>query len=199
MTRQEEDQNGFYSSEHGVTTRDKDSLPFRMAQSEHALRELEKFSDELRLAKQLHDEQISNIRLQSGSCDKDIDMLRVEQMDTAKSLRERITKIETDVTEQRSRFEIATTTMRSNLETSIANMRTELNTALALVKSDLNASILDVRASLDTRIESVNTGLSTKFDENKNYFSRWFLALSVGLIISMLVIIATRVITNVIW
>lgn len=185
----------FHSSEHGVQSAQNNSIPFRMASSEHALRELERFSDELRLAKQLHDEQISTLKTQHTAQDNHIEALRKELLDNTKTISERITTLDGRVTEERSRSDIATTKMKSTLETSIADMRTDVNITIAKVRTDLDISISNVKSALDARIEGVNTSLSSQFNENKNYFSRWFLALAVGITVSMIIVIFSRVLT----
>lgn len=70
------------------------SLSFRTAQTEHAVRELEKFSDELRLAKMLHEEQIRALKEQHKNVDKEISELRRSQLNVSQVINDRISHVE---------------------------------------------------------------------------------------------------------
>ena len=97
-----EDQNGFHSSEHGETPTVNNSIPFRIAQLERANHELELFSDELRLAKMLHEEQIKTLKIQHEDVDSQLHDIRKSQIDIVKTINERITEVNKVLTDNLS-------------------------------------------------------------------------------------------------
>ena len=93
MTNNKEDQNGFHSSLHGTNPQTNNSIPFRIAQNERSIHELELFSDELRLAKMLHEEQIKTLKVQHENVDNQLHDIRKSQLDVVKTINERISEI----------------------------------------------------------------------------------------------------------
>lgn len=79
----------------------------------------------------------------------------------------------------------------SDYNAKIADMRLE---ALNRVQQEMR-QVEKAKEAADARVDNVERTLNAKFDEYKNYFSRWFIGITVGIIVSMIIIIVSRVFT----
>lgn len=77
----------------------RNSIQFRQSQAEHTLRELEKFSDELRLSKMLHEEQIKTLKEQHSNVDSQLKEMRASDASVGKLIDDRITRLESNLVE----------------------------------------------------------------------------------------------------
>jgi hypothetical protein len=197
MTRDEEDQNGFVPSKHGVTparrNRRQDTerfgaledsaLLYRIELLEKDRDEHERICDDLRLGQNTRIAQIEQIS----------DIVKRHETELVLS-REQVTSVATSVNERIDETRAQQTNFTEVVNKRIDTLQTTMSDKMEGVRQVLASKTESVERSLIVRIDGFEHVLTANMEANKSYNSRWFIGILATLLTSVILIVLTQVI-----
>ena len=135
---------------------------------DHRIDSLEKFSDDLRLGQVQREEQIRGLRYDMDAIKKETDAhIREYRADkTAQSLEVAALRAATDA------------------------IKIDISERLNQVRTDATLALTNARTELTLSLDKGLRALDRKFDDNKNYFTRYFIIILVTMLTGLVVAVA---------
>jgi hypothetical protein len=127
--------------------------------------DLEKFSDELRLGQTLREEQIRSMQ-------KDIERVGTE---TA--------AINLQYQADQAARELELGTIRDKID----SFKTDVTERINALRTDTTLALSNAKVEITTESDKGLRGLTDKFDDNKNYFTRYFIIILVTILTGLIV------------